>query len=525
MIAFRKALLTFATASLLTCGAREPQFQPPGQELYRPQFHFTPAQNWMNDPNGLVFFDGEYHLFYQYNPFGIRWGHMSWGHAVSRDLVHWEHLPVAIPEKDGVMIFSGSVVVDWKNSSGFGRAGVPPLVALYTGHRERERIQTQDVAYSTDNGRTWKQYEKNPVLDRGLADFRDPKVFWYEPGPYWVMVLALPPERKVSFYSSRDLKQWDHLSDFGPAGAAESIWEVPDLFELPIEGEPGHTKWVLTVSVGADGREAGSACQYFVGHFDGRGFAVENDGTTSGATREVPTRWVDYGRDFYAAISFSDIPRQDGRRIWLGWMNNWQYGQDLPTEPWRGAQSLPRELKLKRLQGRVHLLQKPVQELTKLREQHFRLPETTFEGILSLQKQGIVGKALEIQAEFEPGTASEFGLKLCVGKGEETLVGFDAKQGIVFVDRTRSGRSDFHPRFAGRHTGPLAMQGGRVHLHVFVDWSSVEVFAGEGETVLTDLIFPSPESQGLELFTTGGSAKLASLEVWELRSLWTGAAP
>jgi fructan beta-fructosidase len=521
----RLALGAFAVAALLACAEREPLPETLYQEAYRPQFHFTPVKNWMNDPNGLVFFDGEYHLFYQYNPFGIRWGHMSWGHAVSPDLVRWEHLPVAIPEKDGVMIFSGSVVVDWKNSSGFGRNGAPPLVAVYTGHRERERIQTQDVAFSNDRGRTWAHYEKNPVLDRGLPDFRDPKVFWHEAGPYWVMVLALPADRKVSFYSSRDLKQWNHLSDFGPAGAVESIWEVPDLFQLPVEGEPGQAKWVLTVSIGADSRGSGSACQYFVGHFDGKRFVAENDGPASFGRRETTTRWVDYGRDFYAAISFSDIPPEDGRRIWLGWLNNWQYGQDLPTDPWRGAQSIPRELKLKRLNGRLHLVQQPVAELAKLRGEHLRLSETIVEGTFPLEKRGMSGKGLEIQAVFEPGTASEFGLKVRVGKGEETLVGYDTKRGMVFVDRTRSGRSDFHPKFADRHSGPLAAQPGRIRLHIFVDRSSVEAFAGEGETVLTDLIFPSSASQGLELFASGGSAKLVRLDVWKLRSIWDETAP
>ena len=211
-------------------GVHEPTYV----EQYRPQFHFSPAVNWTNDPNGLVYFDGEYHLFYQYNPFGIRWGHMSWGHAVSPDLVHWEHLPVAIPETDSIMAFSGSAVVDHRNTSGFGRDGEPPLVAIYTGHNTKRPHQTQYVAYSTDRGRTWTPYDGNPVIDVGMANFRDPKVFWYEPEEKWVMVAALSLDRKVRFYASDDLKSWDLLSEFGPAGNANGIWECPDLFELPV---------------------------------------------------------------------------------------------------------------------------------------------------------------------------------------------------------------------------------------------------------------------------------------------------
>ena len=274
-----KARLTVSTALVLVVLVM-PQFtaaQPEATytERYRPQYHFTPAVNWMNDPNGMVYYNGEYHLFYQYNPFGDTWGHMSWGHAVSRDLVHWEHLPVALAEEDGVMIFSGSAVVDWNNTSGFGEEGRPPLVAVYTGHHTSGERQDQRIAYSTDSGRTWTKYEGNPVLDRAMKDFRDPKVFWYEPDEKWVMVLARPHEHKVQLYSSPDLKSWTHLSDFGPAGAVNGIWECPDLFELPVDGDPGNTKWVLVVNLNPGGPAGGSAGQYFVGHFDGERFTAD----------------------------------------------------------------------------------------------------------------------------------------------------------------------------------------------------------------------------------------------------------
>lgn len=481
------------------------------RERYRPQVHFTPPVNWMNDPNGLVHYDGEYHLFYQYNPFGDRWGHMSWGHAVSRDLVHWEHLPVALTEEDGVMIFSGSAVVDWTNTSGFGDDEHPPLVAIYTGHRPADHNQSQHIAYSTDRGRTWTKYAGNPVIDIGARHFRDPKVFWHAPAQRWIMVLALAEDRKVRIYGSPDLKEWTHLSDFGPAGATSGQWECPDLFELPVGGEPGETRWVLQVDLNPGGRVGGSGGQYFIGRFDGTRFTPET----------TETRWLDWGADFYATMSWSDIPRQDGRRIWLAWMNNWQYAQEIPTSPWRSAQSLPRTVTLRRFDDGIRLVQRPVQELERLRGGRRTLgPRPIPDGTTPLDGEGIAGATLEILAELDTGSAAEVGLKVRTGDGEETTVGVDARAGRVFIDRTRSGVVEFHDAFAARHSGPLGVEGGRVRLHVFVDASSVEVFAGSGETVLTDRIFPSPESDGVALYAEGGTARLVSLEAWPLRSIW-----
>src|SRR4051812_21045578 len=245
------------------------------REPYRPQFHFTPATNWMNDPNGLVFFEGEYHLFYQYNPFGNKWGHMSWGHAVSPDLTHWQHLPVALQEENDIMIFSGSAVVDWKNITGFGTNGQPPLVAIYTGHYTKRPLQNEQIAYSNDRGRTWTKYSGNPVLDIREKDFRDPKVFWHAATQRWVMIVAWPPQRKIRLYASPDLKEWSHLSDFGPAGSTKGIWECPDLFPLSVDGKPRQTKWTLIVNAGSGAPAGGSGCQYFVGDFDGKQFILD----------------------------------------------------------------------------------------------------------------------------------------------------------------------------------------------------------------------------------------------------------
>ena len=799
------------------------------QEPFRPQFHFTPAQNWMNDPNGLVYHKGEYHLFYQHNPFGNTWGHMSWGHAVSRDLVHWKHLPVAIPEEGSEAIFSGSAVVDHENTSGFGSRAEPAMVAIYTSAYPDD--QEQSLAYSTDRGRTWTKYAGNPVLDDPDREFRDPKVFWYEPAGEWRMVVVKAVQRKVAIYSSKDLKQWEHLSDFGPANAVGGVWECPDLFPLPVDGKRKHTKWVMAVSLNPGGIAGGSGTQYFVGDFDGTRFTADNvqeytppagevyedfesadygDWTTEGRafgsgpasgtlpgqqavsgfagerlvnsfldfdssqgtltsptfritrdyinllvgggahahdpaagdgtpppgevfgdfertyedegwtatgdfagtqpfrggegrmgeqivdtffgaasngdpltgkivspefeiTREyinfmiaggphtgdartsvdlvvdgqavrtasgretgnlnwvawnvgdlvgkrarveivdlntggwghiladhfmfadAPARirsdetavnllvdgevvrsaagkesenldwvawnveelvgrdariqiadrnsggwghiladqimfadapaqsteqrasWLDYGKDYYAAVSWNDVP--GGRRLMIGWMNNWQYANQIPTSPWRSAMSVPREIALRTIDGRVQVVQQPVRELRSLRtspsyRQHRR---TIPQGSTTLPARG---KTLAIDADLRLDSAKRAGLKVRTGNGQETVIGYDAEAGELYVDRTRSGRSDFNSNFPGVQRAPLAARNGRVHLHVLVDWSSVEVFADRGQTVITDQIFPDATSDGIELFADGGGATLERLKIQPLRSSW-----
>ena len=487
------------------------------RELFRPQFHFTPSTNWMNDPNGMVFYDGEYHLFYQFNPFGDKWGHMSWGHAVSRDLVRWEHLPIALHEENDVMIFSGSAIVDWKNTSGFGRDGEPPMVAIYTGHYTKKTLQNQHLAYSNDKGRTWTKYAGNPVLDLGEKDFRDPKVFWHEPTHRWVMAVSWPTHRKVRFYASLNLKDWTHLSDFGPAGSTTGIWECPDLFPLRVEGKRGTEKWALIVNVGSGAPAGGSGCQYFVGDFDGRQF------TSVRATNE-PTLWADWGRDFYAAVSWSDIPKRDGRRLWLGWMSNWEYANDVPTSPWRSAMSLPRELILRETPDGLRLVQQPVRELEKLRGKRHRLKKATLvEANAWLARLKPASDLLEINVEFEPvPAAGELGLRIITGAGETTAIRYQATQGRLSLDRTRSGNVNFHPKFSGIHEAPARLTDGRLRLRLFLDTSSLEVFAAGGETVLTDLILPASGSRRLEVFAEPHSAgpRLRSMEVWEIRSAW-----
>ncbi|MEU3782555.1 GH32 C-terminal domain-containing protein [Streptomyces sp900129855] len=817
---------------------------PPYSETYRPQFHFTPAQNWMNDPNGLIFYKGEYHLFFQYNPSGNSWGNMSWGHAVSTDLVHWKQLPVAIPQDDQEMIFSGAVVLDRDNTTGFGTRKNPPLVAVYTSAQKASGRQQQALAYSTDGGTTWTKYHDNPVLDIGSNNFRDPKVFWYAPTRRWLMAVSLADQHKISFYSSADLKHWTHQSDFGPAGATGGVWECPDLFPLPVDGDPKKTKWVLAVNLNPGGIAGGSGAQYFVGDFDGEKFTSDDSGatytppsgtvmqgfesgsfgdwtatgtafgsapaagpvdgqqtvtgfegqafansfhggdaptgtltspaftvtgdylnfkvgggnhphrpgsvlgdqpaptgetladfegrtytspigdwTTTGdafgagpaqgtlpdqgqvsgylgnglvnsflngdasigtltspaftidrkyldfligggyhpASSDAPTavqlvvdgkvvrsatgsngealnwaswdlsglqgkqarikvvddntggwghlnldqvvlsdtqakpsstetavnllvdgkvvqsatgddsenldwasfntmaykgktariqivdansggwghvladqfttadkpalnttrraHWLDYGADFYAANTWTDAP--GGRRVMIAWMNNWNYGQAIPTSPWRSADSFPRRLSLQTVNGEVRLIQQPVRELTGLRGAGTRVPSTRVANTTA--PLAVHGSSLEFQADVTPGTADRFGLDVRTGGGQRTRIGYDTATGEVYIDRTASGATDFDPAFSGVQRAPLALHGGPLSLHVLVDASSVEVYAqnARGEQVtLTDQIFPDPSSTGVDAFAEGGTAALDHMQAWQLKSVW-----
>ncbi|HET9907348.1 MAG TPA: glycoside hydrolase family 32 protein [Anaerolineales bacterium] len=465
----------------------------------RPRYHFTPPQNFMNDPNGLVFYDGEYHLFYQHNPFGNVWGHMSWGHAVSTDLIHWEHLPVALVEDDQGMIFSGSAVVDWQNTSGFGNTDQPPLIAIYTSHSETE--QTQNIAYSLDHGRTWTKYEGNPVIAIGARDFRDPKVFWHESTKRWIMVSALSDQHKIRFDSSPDLKHWTHLNDFGPAGAVDGMWECPDLFPLPVENAPKKIKWVLKVDA-----LKGTGGQYFVGDFDGTRFI--HDGPDDQILR------LDYGNDFYAAQSWSDIP--EVRRIWVAWLNHWNYANLIPTSLWRGLFSIPREVQLRQYPEGVRLIQKPIEELKGLRKSIFHATESDIQRINSQITRLELDNSLELYLEFSVERGSQVGIKLGMGEAEETVIGYDSEAQELFLDRSQAGDSSFSSEFAAVHRASLAPEQGKISLSIFVDSCSVEVFANDGRTVISDLIFPTTQNTHLQLFASHGDIQINKIDIWSL---------
>ena len=481
-------------------------------EPYRPLFHFTARRNWINDPNGLVWFDGEYHLFFQYNPFGSTWGHMSWGHAVSPDLTTWTELAVAIPEDDRDMIFSGSVVVDHRDTGGFSKGGAPALVAVYTGDRQGEvKHQTQNLAYSHDRGRTWSKYAANPVLDIGQANFRDPKVFWHAPTARWVMIVALSDQEKISLYASPDLKAWSHLSDFGPAGGVGTLWECPDLFALPVEGEPGAEKWMLKVDLFKGGIGGGSSAQYFVGDFDGTRFTPDTD--ANGADL---WDWADHGHDFYAAITWSNLPESDGRRLWIGWMSNHAYAANTPTSPWRGSMTVARALGLARRGGTWVLAQNPVENLRVLRGAALAATDIARTPLVFSPDARPVG--LEITAVIGLGDAARCGLALTWSSGDAVLLGLDRARGGVFVDRARSGLMTGEAGFADPRAARVADLATRVvNLHVLLDAASIEVFADDGTGVITEQIFPRGGLDSVSWFDAGGTGMIKDLAVWPLQ--------
>jgi len=485
------------------------------QEQYRPQFHFTPPENWMNDPNGLVYYEGEYHLFYQYHPDSLVWGPMHWGHAVSEDLVHWDHLPIALePDEKLGMAFSGSAVVDQNDTSGLfnGKSG---LVVIYTNCKVNKEIgeefQQQSIAYSKDKGRTWTKYDGNPVLvDSELDDFRDPKVIWHQPTEKWIMVLACGD--RVRFYGSNNLKEWDYLSEFGAqAGSHAGVWECPDLFQLPVEGAEEKEKWVLEVDVQGGAPAGGSGAQYFIGKFDGKQFINDNSAND--------TLWVDYGADFYAAQSWANILTDDGRRLWIAWMNNWDYAGDLPTKKWRGAMTVPREVGLIEVDEEIKLVQTPVAEL-----QNLRTEKVSWEQLVVTEKDNLRIKdmttPLEIVAEFELATAGEFGFKIGDLEAEKTTVGYNVSAEEVFVNRTNSGRKDFTGEFGAEHTAILKPQEDKVKLRILVDWSSIELFANQGQVTMTERIFPEGQEEKIKLYEVDGEVTLKSMQVYKLESIW-----
>jgi fructan beta-fructosidase len=478
----------------------------------RPLYHFTAPSNWLNDPNGLVQVAGEYHLFYQYNPTKPVWGFIHWGHAVSADLVHWSDLPVALaPHSKLGMPFSGSAVVDSRRTSDLClESGSSCMVLIFT---HSGIAQVQSLASSDDHGRTFRLYPSNPVLPNpGRTDFRDPKVFFHAGTQQWIMVLA--EGDRIGFYGSDNLTAWRHLSDYGPdQGMHGGVLEVPDLFELPVANEAGVTKWVLKVDTNPGGRYGGSGARYMVGDFDGTRFTrLDHAGVV---------KWVDYGADFYAAASFSDMPAGDTRRVWIGWMNNWAYASSLPTGPWRGAMTIPREVGLERTdEGTYALIQRPVAELRGLRasKPQIEIKEQLIGGSSTLIEE-CTGDALEIELVIEPGLASEVGLLVRQGASENTRVGYDTSRHVLFVDRSLSGNNLLWNTLPARHEAPLQPDAlGAITLTIFIDRTSIEVFGNDGRAVITDVILASPESRNTRLYAEGGPAHVRSLRTWMLRS-------
>jgi fructan beta-fructosidase len=472
---------------------------------YRPQVHFTPKEHWMNDPNGMVYFNGTYHLFFQYYPGGTTWGPMHWGHTVSKDMVHWKELPVALYPDSLGYIFSGSAVVDSNNTSGFGKDGKIPLVAIFTSHDPKgekagtNTFQNESIAYSLDNGTTWTKYSGNPVLKNpGIRDFRDPKVMWYKPGKKWVMTLATFDH--ITLYSSPDLKNWVKESEFGKKlGAHGGVFECPDMFPLKLNGK---TYWIVLVNINPGGPNGGSATQYFVGQFNGNTFTPIDD----------KIRWVDYGPDEYAGITWSNT---GSRKIFLGWMSNWIYAGQVPTKKWRSAMTIPRELALKQINGGILLSSAPAKELDNIQLKPVVNIPVVKKDILDIDK------LLPPQYVVKLGLVNidDYSIVLSNDEGEKLVLGYDKATNRYFIDRSKSGKVDFNPEFAKTFYAPRFSPSTGSDLKLVVDAASVELFADNGLSVMTCIFFPKKPFNHMQ-FQKSKNTVIKNLEVLPLKSIW-----
>ena len=479
----------------------------PADDLHRPLIHFTPREKWMNDPNGMVYYNGTYHLFYQYYPDSTVWGPMHWGHATTKDLVHWEHQPIALfPDSLGY-IFSGSAVVDIKNTTGFGKDGKPAIVAIFTHHDPkgesagRNNYQNQSLAYSLDEGKTWTKYAGNPVLKNpGIKDFRDPKVMWYEPGNKWIMTLATLD--RITFYSSPDLKQWKKESEFGKeVGAHGGVWECPDLFQLNYNGQK---TWVLIVNLNPGGPNGGSATQYFVGDFDGTVFKPYS----------TETKWLDYGPDEYAGVTWSNTGE---RKIFLGWMSNWQYATVVPTLRWRSAMTVPRDLGIEKIGNSYYVTSKPVAELEALAEKPIVLSNIQAGNYDLTSTTGLMTGPASIHLKADQ--LSDLSVVLSNEADQKLVVGFDQKTNNYFIDRTASGKVEFEKGFAARHTAPRISTNKDLDITLVIDNASIELFADGGVSVMTSIFFPGNIYSRINL-QSPGNLVIQSLEFTRLKSIY-----
>ncbi len=465
-----------------------------GDEIFRPNFHFTPQENWMNDPNGMFYLNGTYHLFFQYYPEGNVWGPMHWGHATSKDMVTWEELPIALEPDELGYIFSGSAVVDLNNTSGFGDGTTPPVVAIFTYHdpkgeaEGRIDYQSQAIAYSLDEGKTWIKYEANPVIaNPDIKDFRDPKVIWDEQNQQWLMALATV-DRSL-FYGSPNLKDWELLSEFGEGtGAHDGVWECPDFFPMQVENSE-EIKWVLIQSLNPGGYNGGSGTQYFVGDFNGKEFKVD---PSMENLPEKHNHWIDYGKDNYAGVTWSNIPDSDGRKLFMGWMSNWLYAQEVPTETWRSAMTIARELTLKKVDDTYRIFSMPVAELDTYKENVFK------------KDQLLVSNSAEIASETEKDLAraelkfeipnlkqTNYEFSLSNSEGEILKFGYNHSEKQFHINREESGIIDFKDEFAGTISyGPRTSSSDTLSVLMILDRTSIELFYDNGETLMTEIFFP-----------------------------------
>ncbi|KAH7086499.1 glycosyl hydrolase [Paraphoma chrysanthemicola] len=486
---------------------------------FRPTFHFVPDQNWMNEPNGLIKIGSTWHLFFQHNPTGNFWGNLSWGHATSTNLVSWKYLPVALASENGIQAFTGTSYYDHANTSGLGTGDSPPYLAFFTGYFPDSGVQDQRLAFSIDDGTTWIKSEENPIISQeqekphditGGLETRDPKVFFHEATNTWVMILAHGGQNKMTFWTSPDAKEWTWRSDFASSdvpGLPGDVkgWEVPDFFQLPVE-DSAETKWTMLVTPAQGSPATGNGVFGITGSFDGTKFNAD--------PVDPATMWLDYGRDFDGALSWENVPTSDGRRIIASVMNS--YGDKPPTTTWKGMLSFPRTLKLKKIGEKLRFLQQPVDELRAASTSLKRIENQTLapdQTILS----DVHGRALDIHVSFVPSQGSQLRLAVRKGESQQTVISYTQSDGTLSVDRGASGDISWDPAAGGVHSVALSPdESGLVRLRALIDECSVEVYGGEGQVVISDLVFPATASDGLSLTTIGGSAEIREVEVFQV---------
>ncbi|MCR4032137.1 MULTISPECIES: glycoside hydrolase family 32 protein [Flavobacterium] len=514
IVGFKPSSATAQTAAVTVSSTAE-------EQMYRPNFHFTPKKGWMNDPNGMFFANGCYHLFYQHYPDGNTWGPMHWGHTISKDLIKWEELPIAIyPDKDKY-IFSGSAVVDTHNTSGLGTGKNAPIIAVYTLHdmtKEKEGkidVERQDIAFSNDNGFTWQKFEEgNPVVKNpGIRDFRDPKVSWDETHKQWIMVLAA--QDRAQFYKSSNLKNWEFVSEFGKnIGAHGGVWECPDFFEIKVEGTK-ETKWVLIVNLNPGGPNGGSGVQYFVGDFDGKTFTM--DKSFAQRVNNEKAVWADYGKDNYAGVTWNNVPSSDGRRLFIGWMSNWEYAQQVPTTTWRSSTTIPRELQLVKKGNNYNLVSRPVKELDNYVSETSKAKSLKGKEALNLIENGEADltKAV-ISLDLKNLKQEDYTFTLSNSDGESLSFGLNNKENYLFVDRSKAGNIDFSDKFAST-VSKAFLEGSqkKAAFKIILDKTSIEIFYNNGEKVMTEIFFLNKPFSALSI-SSKEKMEISNFKVQEL---------
>ena len=481
-------------------------FDTTNREKYRPVYHHTPLYGWMNDPNGMFYKDGVWHLYFQHNPYGSKWQNLSWGHSSSKDLINWTPEPEALEPNGLGMVFSGSCALDTNNTAGYGKDAV---LGLYTS---ADVSQTQSLVWSKDNGKTFEFYPANPIITLE-SEARDPNMFWDEKAGQWVLLLAHALEHEMLVFTSPDMKEWTLQSSFGKGiGAQGGVWECPDLFKLKVDGTD-EEKWVLICNLNPGGPFGGSATQYFVGDFDGKTFKADTD-----SEGKIPTKWMDYGKDHYATVSWSDAP--DNRRTVIGWMSNWQYAAEVPTMQYRSANTLPRDLSLFRApDGNIYLSSAPSPELLALRDKLS----------VNVKKANIRKKAVryslpeansgvcEILLDVDARKSEQINFIIANNDGEKVVMEYDVADHTLSFDRRESGNVDFSQDFPAVTVSPPFEDNGKISLRIFIDRSSIEVFGNNGQFVMTNLVFPERPYTSLSISSTGGNARIENLKIYSIK--------